>query len=71
MELDDCAFPLLSKVEIGDDPKTIFDGANLACLVGARPRTKGWSGDLLEATADLQAAGRGDQRHAPMTSRCW
>ena len=26
MELDDCAFPLLDKVEIGDDPNQIFDG---------------------------------------------
>jgi malate dehydrogenase len=54
MELDDCAFPLLSKVEIGDDPKTIFDGVNLACLVGARPRTKGMErGDLLEANGAI------------------
>lgn len=54
MELDDCAFPLLSKVEIGDDPKTIFDGANLACLVGARPRTKGMERrDLLEANGGI------------------
>jgi malate dehydrogenase len=54
MELDDCAFSLLSKVEIGDDPKTIFDGVNLACLVGARPRTKGMErGDLLEANGAI------------------
>ena len=54
MELDDCAFPLLSKVVIGDDPKTIFDGVNLACLVGARPRTKGMErGDLLEANGGI------------------
>jgi malate dehydrogenase len=54
MELDDCAFPLLSKVEIGDDPKTIFDGVNLACLVGARPRTKGMErADLLEANGAI------------------
>ncbi|HEX6757996.1 MAG TPA: malate dehydrogenase [Propionibacteriaceae bacterium] len=54
MELDDCAFPLLSKVEIGDDPKTIFDGVNLACLVGAQPRTKGMErGDLLEANGGI------------------
>jgi malate dehydrogenase len=60
MELDDCAFPLLSKVEIGDDPTMIFDGANLACLVGARPRTKGMErGDLLEANgAIFQPQGR-------------
>jgi malate dehydrogenase len=54
MELDDCAFPLLSKVDIGDDPKTIFDGVNLACLVGARPRTKGMErSDLLEANGSI------------------
>jgi malate dehydrogenase len=54
MELEDCAFPLLSKVEIGDDPKTIFDGANLACLVGARPRSKGMERrDLLEANGGI------------------
>jgi malate dehydrogenase len=45
---------LLSKVEIGDDPKAIFDGVNLACLVGARPRTKGMErGDLLEANGAI------------------
>ena len=39
MELDDCAFPTLAGVEIGDSATEIFDGANLALLVGARPRT--------------------------------
>jgi malate dehydrogenase len=54
MELDDCAFPLLSRVEIGDDPTTVFDGVNLACLVGARPRSKGMErGDLLEANGAI------------------
>jgi malate dehydrogenase len=54
MELDDCAFPLLAGVEIGDDPKQIFDGVNLACLVGARPRSKGMErGDLLEANGAI------------------
>ena len=38
MELDDCAFPTLAGVEIGDDANKVFDGANLALLVGARPR---------------------------------
>ena len=48
MELDDCAFPTLANVEIGDDPNVIFDGVNLALLVGARPRTKGMErADLL------------------------
>jgi malate dehydrogenase len=54
MELDDCAFPTLVGVEIGDDPNTMFDGANLALLVGARPRTKGMErGDLLEANGAI------------------
>src|SRR6201988_4328152 len=50
MELDDCAFELLSGIDISDDPNTAFDGVNVALLVGARPRTKGMErGDLLEA----------------------
>ncbi len=54
LELDDCAFPLLHKVEIGDDPNTVFDGVNLALLVGARPRTKGMErGDLLAANGAI------------------
>ena len=54
MELDDCAFPLLSKAEIGDDAGTVFEGINLALLVGARPRTKGMErGDLLEANGAI------------------
>jgi malate dehydrogenase len=54
MELDDCAFPTLAGVEIGDDARTIFDGANLALLVGARPRTKGMErGDLLSANGAI------------------
>ncbi len=54
MELDDCAFPLLSKIEIGDDAGTVFDGVNLAMLVGARPRSKGMErSDLLEANGAI------------------
>ena len=54
MELDDCAFPTLDSVEIGDDPNHIFDGVNLALLVGARPRTKGMErGDLLSANGAI------------------
>ncbi|MGZ4504448.1 MAG: malate dehydrogenase [Nocardioidaceae bacterium] len=57
MELDDCAFPTLAGVQIGDDPNTIFDGVNLALLVGARPRTKGMErGDLLEANGAIFTA---------------
>lgn len=54
MELDDCAFPLLQGIEITDDPNVAFDGANVALLVGARPRTKGMErGDLLEANGGI------------------
>ncbi|UCM89970.1 malate dehydrogenase [Streptomyces marincola] len=54
MELDDCAFPLLSGIDISDDPNVAFDGANVALLVGARPRTKGMErGDLLEANGGI------------------
>ncbi|MGH3463803.1 MAG: lactate/malate family dehydrogenase, partial [Kribbellaceae bacterium] len=57
MELDDCAFPLLASVQTGDDPNVIFDGVNLALLVGARPRTKGMErGDLLEANGAIFTA---------------
>jgi malate dehydrogenase len=54
MELDDCAFPLLRAVEIHDDPREAFDGAEVALLVGARPRTKGMErSDLLEANGGI------------------
>lgn len=57
MELLDCAFPLLVDVHTGDDPEKVFDGANLALLVGARPRTKGMErGDLLEANGAIFTA---------------
>ncbi|MBP8918900.1 MAG: malate dehydrogenase [Micropruina sp.] len=57
MELDDCAFPNLAKVEIGDDPAKVFDGVNLAMLVGARPRTAGMErGDLLSANGAIFTA---------------
>jgi malate dehydrogenase len=57
MELDDCAFPTLAGVEIGHEGNKIFDGANLALLVGARPRTKGMErGDLLEANGAIFTA---------------
>src|SRR3954464_13134439 len=54
MELDDCAFPLLSGIDINDDPKAAFDGVNIGLLVGARPRTKGMErADLLEANGGI------------------
>jgi len=54
MELDDCAFPLLAGIDIADNPAAGFDGANIALLVGARPRTAGMErGDLLEANGGI------------------
>ena len=56
MELLDCAFPLLSGIEISDQPDEAFDGATIGFLVGARPRTKGMErGDLLEANGGIFA----------------
>ena len=57
MELDDCAFPTLAGVEIGDDPNKVFDGANAAMLVGAMPRKAGMErGDLLSANGAIFTA---------------
>ncbi len=54
MELDDCAFPLLDRISISDDPKQAFDGANVGLLVGARPRGPGMErSDLLEANGGI------------------
>jgi malate dehydrogenase len=57
MELDDCAFSTLSNVEVGSDPTKVFEGVNLALLVGARPRGPGMErSDLLEANGAIFTA---------------
>lgn len=57
MELDDGAFPLLTSVDVLDDPRKAFDGASFGLLIGARPRTKGMErADLLAANSDIFAA---------------
>jgi malate dehydrogenase len=57
MELDDCAFPNLAGIEIGADAEQIFDGVNLALLIGARPRGPGMErGDLLSANGAIFTA---------------
>ena len=54
MELEDCAFPLVSEVISTDDANVAFGDANIALLVGARPRTKGMERkDLLEANGAI------------------
>lgn len=54
LELADCAFPLLQSVDVTDDARAAFDGANIAMLVGARPRSAGMErADLLAANAGI------------------
>jgi malate dehydrogenase len=54
MELDDCAFPLLAGMSAHADPMTAFKDADVALLVGARPRGPGMERkDLLEANAQI------------------
>ncbi|QLD11691.1 malate dehydrogenase [Microbacterium oleivorans] len=54
LELQDGAFPLLREVEVTDDARTGFSGANIAMLVGARPRAAGMErSDLLAANAGI------------------
>jgi len=57
MELEDCAFPLLQKVIITDDPKVAFRDTEIALLIGARPRSKGMERkDLIEANGAIFSA---------------
>jgi len=54
MELEDCAFPLLSGIVRTDDPNEAFGDISYALLVGARPRSKGMERkDLLEANGGI------------------
>lgn len=54
LELADCAFGLLESIEVTDDPARAFDGANIALLVGSRPRGPGMErGDLLAANGAI------------------
>jgi malate dehydrogenase len=54
MELDDCAFPLLSGVVCTDNAETAFGDADAAFLVGAMPRKDGMErGDLLSANGGI------------------
>ncbi len=66
MELDDCAFPLLSDIEISDDANVAFKDANYALLVGARPRGPGMErSDLLEANGGIfKVQGKAMNDHA-------
>lgn len=54
MELDDCAFPLLTGVVTSDDPEVAFKDADICLLVGAMPRKDGMDrADLLAANGKI------------------
>lgn len=54
MELDDCAFPLLTNVVATDNPEVAFDGVSWAWLVGSRPRGPGMErSDLIQANGPI------------------
>ena len=56
MELDDCAFPLLQSMVPTADPMVAFKDADVALLVGARPRGPGMERkDLLDANGKIFA----------------
>jgi malate dehydrogenase len=56
MELNDCAFPLLTDIVSGSDPQVIFGDANFALLVGAKPRGLGMERkDLLSENGNIFA----------------
>ena len=66
MELEDCAFPLVGKIEISDDPKIAFKDVNYALLVGAKPRGPGMErADLLAANGGIfKVQGKAINDHA-------
>lgn len=54
MELQDCAFPLLTEVITTDNPSIAFKDADIALLVGARPRGENMQrNDLLTANGPI------------------
>lgn len=54
MELEDCAFPLVAGIVATDDPNVAFKDADIALLVGARPRGPGMERkDLLQENAKI------------------
>jgi len=66
MELNDCAYPLLQGVTVSDDPNVAFKDADVAMLVGAKPRGKGMErGDLLAENGKIFGPqGRALNEHA-------
>ena len=66
MELEDCAFPLLSGIKMGSDPRQVFEGVDTVFLIGAKPRGPGMERkDLRRQWEDFRRSRQGDWR-----SRC-
>lgn len=54
MELEDCAFPLLREIQYGSAPLKMFQEADLALLIGAKPRGPGMErGQLLNENGKI------------------
>jgi malate dehydrogenase len=54
MELEDCAYPLLEEVRISSEPFEVFEGVDIALLIGAKPRGPGMERkDLLSENAKI------------------
>lgn len=66
MEIDDCAFSTLAGIEMTDDPNRGFAGANIAVLVGGRPRGPGMQrADLIAANGPIfETQGKAINAHA-------
>ncbi len=57
LELEDCAFPLLSSMELTSDLRSGFAETNWAVLVGSKPRSRGAErSDLIKENAPLFVA---------------
>ena len=66
MEIDDCAFPMVTDIVATSDLKTAFDGTSWALLVGSVPRKAGMErGDLLSVNGGIfKPQGRAIAEHA-------
>lgn len=71
MELNDSALPLVNSITVTDDLKEAFENTSAAFLVGARPRSREWSADLLEANgAIFTKQGKAINDYAARDVRC-
>jgi len=70
MELEDGAFPLLHKITVGSDPYVLAQGADVALLVGAKPRGPGMErGELLKENGKIFIA-QGQALNAGANPNC-